>query len=330
MAKLIGMRSKASGSLGDTTYAISHGVQIAKAKIQEMTNPSTPAQVSARAKLKLLSQISACVANIIAIKRESLATPRNLFTKVNYGFTAMIDGVAELNLANMQFTKSSIGMVGFSVERVSGYGLPVQLSENVDGVWDRVVWIVCKRLSDGRLQVAESKVCVIDEQIPNGATVMQDPGVDCTIHVYGIKELTERGRMAFSNLGVADAGAIASIVTSSDLRTTDVQLSETRGLYLSESATSAETTGAGVHVTVDFQHTSLINNVQLQGGGAYPFGSIVTVIAPAVEGYRAKWLDGDGDDPTLLKYGSPDAACSYTFTVGSRDVVLFAAYRPNE
>lgn len=326
MAKLGGLLSKARGSVGGTTFLINHGVQIAKAKIQQMSNPSTPAQVSSRARLKLLSQLSANVADFIAIRREALVTARNFFTKVNYGYTAMIDGVAEIDLSNMQFTKSSVGMVGFSVTRASGYGLPVQLSENVFGVWDRVVWIVCKRLSDGRVQVAESKVIRITEEIPNGATVMQDPAVDCTIHVYGIKELTERGRIAFSNLAVSDAGAIASIVTSGELRTSDVQLSETRGLYLAAAAAAAETSGAGVSVTLDFRRGSAITNVQLTGGGDYSFGSIVTIVAPAVQGYQAAWFDGDGDGSNVVANGAGDAACSYTFTVGTRDLVFFARY----
>lgn len=327
MAKLGGLLSKARGSVGGTTFLINHGVQIAKAKIQQMSNPSTPSQVAARAKLKLLSQLSANVADFIAIRREALVTARNSFVKANYGFAAMINGVAELDLANMQFTKSSIGLVGFTVTRASGYGLPVQLAENVYGVWDRVVWLVCKRLSDGRVQVAESKVVQITEELPNGATVMQDPGVDCTIHAYGIKELSERGKMAFSNLAVSDAGAIASIVTSGELRTADVQLSETRGLYLSASAAYAETTGAGVSVVVDFNRFSEVTDVQLQGGGNYSFGSIVTVTAPAVPGYRAKWYDGDNMGASVLAFGAEGESCSYTFTVGSRDVVLFAVYK---
>ena len=294
MAKLVGLLSKAKGSVGGTTFLINHGVQIAKAKIQQMSNPSTPAQVASRARLKLLSQLSANVADFIAIRREALVTARNAFVRANYGFSQMIEGVAQMDLANMQFTKSSVGMVGFSVTRASGYGLPVQLAENVFGVWDKVVWIVCKRLSDGRVQVAESKVVEITEELPSGATVMQDPGVDCTIHVYGIKELTERGKMAFSNLAVSDAGAVASVVTSGELRTSDVQLSETRGLYLSSSAASAETTGAGVHVSLDFRYNYAIDNVQLQGGGDYSFGSIVTITAPAVAGYYAEWFTDDG------------------------------------
>ena len=330
MAKLSGILSKARGSVGGTTFQINHGVQIAKSKIQQMSNPSTPAQVASRARLKLLSQLSANVAAIIAIKREMLATARNLFTRVNYGFTAMIDGVAEMNLANMQFTKSSIGMVGFTVTRASGYGLPVALAEDVVGVWDRVVWIVCKRLTDGRVQVAESKVCDITEEIPNGATVMQDPGVDCTVHVYGIKELTERGKIAFSNLAVADAGAIASIVASGELRTSDVQLSETRGLYLSADAAGAETTGTGVTVTLVFRRSSAISNVQLQGAGSYSFGSVVTVTAPAVTGYRSKWFADDDTAPQELARSGADGVCSYTFTVGSRDVTLYAQYIANE
>lgn len=330
MAKLGGLLSKARGSVGGTTFLINHGVQIAKAKIQQMSNPSTPAQVASRARLKLLSQLSANVADFIAIRREALVTARNFFVKANYGFTAMIDGVADMNLSNMQFTKSSIGMVGFSVTRASGYGLPVQLAENVFGVWDRVVWIVCKRLSDGRVQVAESKVVTITEELPNGATVMQDPGVDCTIHVYGIKELTERGKMAFSNLAVSDAGAIASVVTSGELRTADIQLSETRGLYLAAAAASAETSGAGVSVVLDFYHTSEVTDVTLQGAGDYAFGSIVTVVAPAKAGYRAAWFDGDAGGANRLARGEVGGACSYQFTVGSRDVVLFALYTAEE
>lgn len=330
MAKLGGLLSKARGSVGGTTFLINHGVQIAKAKIQQMSNPSTPAQVASRAKLKLLSQLSANVADFIAIRREALVTARNAFVKANYGFAAMIDGVAQLDLANMQFTKSSVGLVGFSVTRASGYGLPVQLAENVYGVWDKVVWIVCKRLSDGRVQVSESKVVEITEDLPNGATVMQDPGVDCTIHVYGIKVLSERGSIAFSNLAISDAGAVASIVTSGELRTSDIQLSETRGLYLAQNAESAETTGAGVHVALEFYQYSAINNVQLQGAGDYSFGSIVTVTAPAVTGYKIRWIQIVNGATSPLADGAPNTALSYSFTIGSRDVTLYAFYIANE
>lgn len=315
MAKIFGIAGDVSGKIANQVYAVVKGVNIVRKYNPQPANPQTNLQVESRAKLKLLSQLSAAIKRAIAMQAKGLQSVRNVFTKVNYGFTVFDGDNADINLADIQFTNSSVGMVGFRAERVAGYGISVELLESVFGTYDQVVWLVCKKLSDGRILVNESKVMDITEALPKAATVMQDPLVDGSIHCYGIRFNSELGKAEFSNIVVPSAEEVARIVTSRKLNTNDYTLSETRGLYLGADDTEAVTSGTALIVSVSVA----AGEGTVSGGGSYAFGDTVTLTATPAEGQVfASWQDMATEEYIS---GNP-----HTITMGTKNRVFRAFF----
>lgn len=322
MAKIAGISGTLAGKVGNIVYSVLKGVNVARQYNPAPFNPSTPAQVEARAKLKLISQLSAITAGQLAIVRKATETARNIFVKINYAYLSYADGAASMQLADMQLTSGFAGFPGFAVERVPSYGMSVNLVENAYPAFDKIVWVVYKVLSDGKLIFNESKVLGLTAEHPTGATIMQNVVGDCTIHCYGISTKTAKAQAIFENMVVATADEVARVISSRVVSDSDVTLSETRGLYLKADEDNGATTGAAVEVTLGFTNDSVAQTAELQGAGSYPFGSQVTVVAPAVEGatFRA-WCVLEGG-----QYRQVSSSASYTFAAGSRPIALYAWY----
>ena len=312
MAKIYGISGDLSGKIANTIYTINKGVNIARKYNPSPLNPQTPGQVESRAKLKMLSQLAAALKTAIAIKPIALRSARNIFIMRNYLFTSFFDENAQIELADIQFTNSSVGMVGFKVDRVAGYGLSVELLEGVYGMFDQVVWLMCKKLEDGRIIYQTSKVMDITAELPKGSTILSDPHVDCSIHCYGIRFNSEIGRAVFGDLVAPSAEQVAKIVTSRSVSASDYTLSETRGLFLAAGDESAHTSDAGLIVTLSTNDAG----ATLTGGGRYAFGAEVTVQAVPSEG---KTFNGWYSGGTRLSGENP-----YTFVLGTSNMQIFA------
>ena len=322
MAKIYGISGDLSGKIANTIYTINKGVNIARKYNPSPANPQTAGQVESRAKLKMLSQLAAALKMAIAIKPISLKTTRNLFIMRNYLFTSFLDEEAQIELADIQFTNSSVGMVGFKVDRVQGYGLSVELLESVFGRFDQVVWLMCRKLEDGRIIYQTSKVMDITAELPKGATILSDPGVDCSIHCYGIRFNSELGKAKLGDLIVPSAEEVAKVITSRTLNTSDYTLTETRGVYLAAGAAAAITSGAALSVILGIAQNSSGDVSDLSGSGRYAFGEEVTVTAAERVGFTfAGWYN---KAKTLVSSENP-----YTFNMGSSNVELYAFYTPN-
>lgn len=321
MAKIAGISGSLAGKVGNIVYSVLKGVNIARQYNPAPFNPSSPAQVEARAKLKLISQLSAITAGQLAIMRKATETARNVFVKMNYAYLSYTDGVADMAIADMQLTSGFAGFPGFAVQRVPNYGLSVGLAENAFPAFNKCVWVVYKVLSDGKLLFNESKVVELTKEHPSAATIMQDVSGDCTIHCYGISTNTAKAVAAFENMAVATADEVARLITSRVVNDSDVTLSETRGLYLKSSDKSAATTGTGANVTLGFSAESSVQTGELTGAGFYAFGTEVTVSAPEVAGNEFVGWYSSLVDRTV------SARRDYTFTVGTRSMTLLAIYR---
>lgn len=323
MAKIYGISGDLSGKIANTIYTINKGVNIARKYNPSPANPQTEAQVESRAKLKMLSQLAAALKSAIAIKSVALKTSRNLFIMRNYLFTSFFDEEAQIELANIQFTASSVGMVGFKVDRVEGYGLSVELAESVFGMFDQVVWLMCRKLEDGRIVYQTSKVMDITAELPKAATILTDPHADCSIHCYGIRFNTDLGKAVFGDLIVPSAEEVAKIVTSRNVSPSDYTLTETRGLYLAAGATGAVTSGTAIQVVLGFCTGSADKTAALVGAGSYSFGDEVTINAPVVQDHTFDaWYSTKEGNAADKVSDNP----SYTFNVGTSNVSLFASY----
>lgn len=315
--KLYGLSGLATGKKGADVFSIRNGVQIVRQWNPEPYNPKTPAQVESRAKMKLLSQVGAAVKPIIAIQREGLKTPRNLFISKNYDIVSYANNEAQIALEDMQLTNSSIALPAFTAERADGK-INVELAQDMAGSIDRVVYLVLSCPSN-------------QELIPQGSIVVSAPGADglfagelddvegdIVVYGYGIRDNNAASRVKFSDLGVDPGLTVAKIVASRTLSSTDFSLTETRGLQLASGESSGETPGTNaVRVSIT-KIGNDANALTVTGAGNYQVGDSVTVTASYI-GLGA--FDGWFSDPqgnTRLS-----ANTSYTFTA-AENITLYA------
>ena len=289
--KLYGLSGLATGKKGADVFSIRNGVQIVRQWNPEPYNPKTPAQVQSRAKMKLLSQVGAAVKPIIAIQREGLKTPRNLFISKNYDIVSYANNEAQIALQDMQLTNSSIALASFTAER-SANKINVELTQDMSGSLDRVVYLVLSCPSN-------------QELIPQGSIVVSAAGADGTfagelddvegdivVYAYGIRDNNAASRVKFSDLGVDPGLTVAKIIASRTLSSTDYSLTETRGLQLASGESSGETPGTNaVRISVA-PATNSETVTGITGAGNYEVGDTVTLVFPdAYEGGFTGWFN---------------------------------------
>lgn len=234
MAKYYNARVK-TGRLAGSVFAIRNGETIERAYQPVVANPSTPAQVAVRAKLKLISQLSAVMAPVIAIPRQGAASSRNLFTKVNYQLSTFSNDTANVTLANVQLTKSVVALPSIDALRTET-GIVASLSGAAGlGSVDvsRVVYCLFDKQADGELRFVASRVAT--EPSADGDWKVRDlPLISdaALVLAYGVRDNSESARVLFGNMTAPSAETIAKVITSRVLLESDVTLTETRGYEL--------------------------------------------------------------------------------------------------
>ena len=223
-----------TGKLANTVMAVRNGEQIVRAYQPVVANPSTPAQVEARAKLKLMSQMAAVMAPVIAIPRMGAVSSRNLFIRKNYGATTFDDGTASITLTEVQLTSSVIGLSPIDGVR-SAEVIGVDLVERtVPAAVDRVVYAEFAKMTDGRLRFVDSKT---SNQATTGFHVeLALVPEEVVIYAYGVRDNTDAARATFGNMQTITAETIAKLITSRVLLESDVTLTETVAIQIAPAA----------------------------------------------------------------------------------------------
>lgn len=313
--KLNGIGGVGTGKLGSMVYSVRNGQQIVRQYNPIVANPSTAAQVEVRSKMKLMSQLAAIVAPVIAISAEGLKTKRNLFISRNYDLSSYENDMAEIDMANVQLTKSNTAFPDFEVDRSGGESIAVHLSEDAANLFDRVIYCAVISQSDGSLRLWDD--VLVTEAGAGGlfpATLPYTPNA-IAIYGYGIRSNSDDAKAAYANLKANDAGKLAQILTSRNATLEAITISETRGVVLEVGETS------GTSVSSSEATITLLSNGNgtVAGGGVKEVGSQCTVTATAGEGYSFyQWTDQNGH--------SVSSANPYTFTV-NRNVTLIADFR---
>lgn len=230
MAKIYGLFGSMTGKVADVVMSVRNGEQIARKYQPVVYNPSSAAQVQARAKLKLMSQLSAVMAPVIAIPRNGSVSSRNMFVKQNYPVATFADGMAQANVANLKITNSVVSFPALEIDR-SGTLSTVKLAEPAFGL-SRVVYAVFARQTDNSLRFVGSFVAtdagssnIYGQSIPLGTTG------EVYVLGYGVRDNTEAARATFGNLEVLTGETVAKLIVQRVLTSVDITLTETRGLY---------------------------------------------------------------------------------------------------
>lgn len=313
--KLNGIGGVGTGKLGSMVYSVRNGQQIVRQYNPIVANPSTQAQVEVRSKMKLMSQLAAIVAPVIAISAEGLKTKRNLFISRNYDLSSYENNMAEIDMANVQLTKSNTAFPDFEVDRSGGESIAIHLSEDATNLFDRVIYCAVISQSDGSLRLWDD--VLVTEAGAGGlfpAVLPYTPNA-IAIYGYGIRSNSDDAKAAYANLKANDAGKLAQILTSRNATLEAITISETRGVVLEVGETSG-TSVSSSEATITLLSSG---NGTVAGGGVKEVGTQCTVTATAAQGYSFyQWMDQNGH--------AVSSANPYTFTV-NRNVTLVADFR---
>lgn len=97
--------------MGSAVFRQRFGETVVSQYQPKVSNPNTTAQSDNRAAFKLISQLGAAFADVIAIPRNGAQSPRNIFSKVNYPLvtktTVNGEDVASIDMSAIQLTNSS-------------------------------------------------------------------------------------------------------------------------------------------------------------------------------------------------------------------------------
>lgn len=233
MAKIFGLFGSMKGKVADVVMVVRNGEQIVRKYQPIVSNPKSAAQVQTRAKLKLMSQLSAVMAPYIAMRREGPVSSRNMFVKSNYPLTTYNNNKADISLVSVQLTKSVLGFSPVTATR-TGTTLNLVLGQSAVGL-DRVVYVAVFQQEDGSLRAAGSTVVTEPGQNNTFAgtiNVLTQAPLPIVVFAYGVRDITEAARVAFSNMKVS-AENVASIVTTRSLTDADISLTETKAVEVS-------------------------------------------------------------------------------------------------
>ena len=290
MAKVYGLTGKMKGKYGNAVFRIRRGTQVMAQYNPVVDNPNTDKQVAARARMKLMSQLSAIYSAIIAMPREGAVTSRNLFTQKNYPLSSATDQKAQINLPAVQLTKSSREMPEFTVSRSSGDGIICALTQAVN--FSRVVYAIVAKNANEHLRVFESAVVENPEGVANTFSVkMSYTDEAIVVYAYAIDDNNGKAKASFENLNSPTAQDIAQLLTSRSLLSTDYSMTATGGAYLevgTEDAVSGASSGTDPNPGVPNVPTI---------GGLSPFAEFTDVVISADAG-ASIFYTIDGTTPT--------------------------------
>lgn len=294
--KLQGMAGKGSGKLGSQVYAISGGEQIVRQYNGEVTNPSTDAQVETRSKFKLLSQLAAAMAPVIAIKKQGLVSGRNQFMTINKENARFSDDNASINLNKVQITKSARGLEDFMASRASGTKFAVAMINDVSGSVDRMVFSMFKKNLDGTLVLMDSKVV---SDAGNDGTFPVDMAfttASVVIYAYGVKLTSAAAQTAFGNMIAPSAEQVAKLLTTSSEAASASQVTKTKACTILE----GEDTGSSDSEEHFVVSVAASGNGSVSGGGTYVAGQVATLTAtPDAEASFVAWKRGSASGAVL-------------------------------
>ena len=230
MAKIYGLFGSMQGKVADVVMAVRNGEQIVRKYQPIVSNPKSEAQVAVRAKMKLLSKLSAVCAHVIAIPRAGNKSSRNQFTSMNYVGASYAENTAKIEVNSIKLTKSSLGLPSLVLTRESN-NLIIRLSGSAGVGIDRMVYGIFIKGGDGALRYAGSKSVSDpgDSQVYQASYAMVDATNTFVVLAYGVRFNSSAARTKYGNMQTLTAETIAKLVVTRVLLESDITLTETRG-----------------------------------------------------------------------------------------------------
>lgn len=211
-----------TGKLADVVMAVRNGEQLARKYQPVVFNPSTAAQVAQRAKLKLLSQLSASLADMIAFRREGSVSARNIFTKKNFAKAAYATNKATFPIDMVDLTGGVLECVASITAGESALNAEVFIPVNVN----RVVYAFYA-VEDQRLRLLSNGVETNSGDASVNITYEGLPSIPVFFVAYGIRENTDTAHARFANMEIENVTPSATLDVVRSLSVNDVTLTST-------------------------------------------------------------------------------------------------------
>lgn len=318
MGKVTSLYGKTMGKIGSIVFSTSGGQTIAREYNPHVANPNTIGQINQRARMKLMSQLSACLSTSIVMQKEGLVSRRNKFTKRNMPACYASNGAAQITYENVQITEGSLGLpqitAQFDVDADTGQEyLKISLASSAAINVARVVYNIYQKTDEGKLQLLYSAISESVSQ--NGSifaiSIPASPfkNKELVIYAYGMVDTSERATANFGNLNVQNGSDLATLVASRTLSYEDYQFTQTRGATLGQDGKPITPTPEGsARVFV----TALGEGGTVSGGGVFEVGTKVTVTATPAAQYKFKAWVKNGTSQVV------STSATYTFTLNEQ------------
>lgn len=294
---------KINGKIGGVVFSTSGGIQITREYNPNVANPNTKAQVNQRARMKLMSQLSATMAPVITMQKMGLVSARNQFTKRNFAYSNAVDGTAQISYENIQLTQGNAALPQLVFSNPGGQTTPsLSLAESADAAVSRVCYIIYRKTQEAKLQFVESKI--IEDAGEDGKfkwelnRTMNDNFV---FYAYGMKDLNAKATAEYASYNVTTANDLAQLVAVRRISMEDYQFTQTRGATANNGTPIEPVPEGKVRV-----YATALGPGTVTGGGLYDIGEQVTLNAtPNADCEFVKWYDNRtnqilSSQPTLV------------------------------
>lgn len=329
MAIQTSLFGKINGKIGSVVFSTSGGSIIAREYNPNVANPNTMAQINQRARMKLMSQLSASLSPVLAMTKDGLVSKRNKFTKLNFPASYALNGVAQITYENVQITEGNTSLpalVAAGVVSSDHMNLSVGLSVEPTATINRVVYCLFKKSNEGKLEYIASSIIGTREgptiAIWFAAGFETLPIAEYVVFAYGMSDTSERATATYGNLNVVTASDLAKLVATRAISFSDYQFTQTRAITIASDGTAVQPEQAGkVRVYV----TALGQGGTVSGGGSFDIGDSVTVVATPANGFDFVRWAYNGTNETA------STSASYTFTVNQQtDLVAIFEVHTND
>ena len=180
--KLNGFVGKGTGKLGASVFAISGGEQIVRQYNPKVSNPNTDAQAEQRAKLKLMSQLAADLAQTIGFQKKGLVSARNQFISANIGKCTFENNQAKVDVDKLDLTGGTVKIPAPTFSGENG----VQLAAAAPAGVNAVLYAVYAEGTDNQLQLVGQKIVSVAGEGNLFPTTIEHENGYFVIYAYGI------------------------------------------------------------------------------------------------------------------------------------------------
>lgn len=315
--KLIGFL-RGSGKVGSIVVKTVNGQPIASEYQPRVANPNTSSQVNQRARMKLMSQLAAALAPVIAIPRNGSQSGRNQFVSTNMKYAYAVSGSAQATYENLQLTLGNTALSSISASRADGT-LTIKLATAPGSSVSRVVYAIFVRSAEAKLQLITTRV--VNDAGSDGLFVLSLPNIegDLIIYAYGMKDVTAIAQATYGEMSIASGEDVARLVANRTISMTDYQFTQTRGITLGIGDNENQTIGADqarVYVTASGPGA-------VAGGGIFTIGQSVTVTATPNSGSQFRGWKVNGTSTYV------STSASYQFTLNGQMDLIAEFYTPD-